>query len=113
MHSYRVVASDEVQHLEGTPTFDQKIIGYDFQPIERLTLALEVRVMLCAQTQAKARACCAKRRRSLHMSPIVPLEERHLAALTALNPWPLQTFWPLQLCSAVLQSLLPLQSWTL
>ena len=45
----------------------------------------------------------------LSRSTILPILARHSPALALTKPWPLQTFWPLHLFSAVAQSLVPLQ----
>ncbi len=131
VHGDGIVAPYALEHHQRLAAIHQKIVGDDLQPVHRLGCIEKILIVRCAQSKTEtgagsrwhhvgnkvegrivaAAGTCRRDRACVKLgayrSPTVPALATQSFRVTALKPWPLQAFWPLQLCSAVLQSLLP------
>ena len=116
-----------IERVKWTSARCHKIFRDDLDKIHWHIAGKKIGVMIAAQAKAEAvKGCdvvghedvsdsapgrvilagCMARQ---PMSPMVPPRRRHMPAASALKPWPLQLFMPLQSCAVVLQSEWPLQ----
>src|SRR6187402_1428073 len=122
-----VALANAVDDIERAPAIDHEIFRDDFDEVDGLLRRDEIGVMRNTQAQTEAmergrrlnRHDVLRERSGRHRdrtgsgycagAVVLPPWAEHSFIETALKPWPLQSFWPLQAWLPDLQSEVPLQ----